>query len=219
MIDAPTPEVGERTVTGYCRACPAFCGVVVTVENGSPVRIRGDDAHPVSRGYLCPKGRKMALLPDDPSVLDRLLVERLDHGMRRPRPELVLGNRREVGHTNSTFTWVIGPHERPEPFVYVSPLDAEAAGVGDGERVEVTSPHGSVVGSCRVDDRLARGTITIPHGFDEPNVGHLTATDQDVDPLTGMLTLVGVPLSLRTAPRGSGRATLTTAEQGAESAG
>ncbi len=44
---------------------------------------------------------------------------------------------------------------------------------------------------------MSPGTVAIPHGFAEPNVGHLTATDADLDPLTGMPMLVGVPVSLR----------------------
>ena len=40
-----------------CRLCPAFCGMVVEVEGGKVVRARGDKEHPISRGYLCPKGR------------------------------------------------------------------------------------------------------------------------------------------------------------------
>ena len=43
---------------------------------------------------------------------------------------------------------------------------------------------------------MARGTLVVPHGFTDPNVGHLTATDVDVDPLTGMPTLVGIPVSI-----------------------
>ena len=29
---------------------------------------------------------------------------------------------------------------------------------------------------------MAAGTLVIPHGFSEPNVGHLTATDVDTTP-------------------------------------
>ena len=67
----------------------------------------------------------------------------------------------------------------------------------DGDRVQVTSPHGSLVAVARLDDGMSPGTVVVPHGFAEPNVGHLTATDVDLDPLTGMPTLVGVPVTLR----------------------
>jgi len=48
---------------------------------------------------------------------------------------------------------------------------------------------------------MSPGTAVIPHGFTEPNVGHLTATGADLDPLTGMPTLVGVPVTLRVVSR------------------
>jgi hypothetical protein len=54
---------------------------------------------------------------------------------------------------------------------------------------------------------MARGTLVVPHGFTDPNVGHLTATDVDVDPLSGMPTLVGVPVSLQCMAGGEERST------------
>jgi anaerobic selenocysteine-containing dehydrogenase len=123
----------------------------------------------------------------------------VDDALRRPRHDLVLGNRREVDHTNSTMAWGVGGHPPSEPYIYVNATDAEAAGVGDGDVAELASPHGTVTGEVRIDDALARGTVNLPHGFARPNVGNLTATDVDVDPLTGMPTLIGVPVSLRPA--------------------
>jgi len=38
--------------------CPDACGVLITVENGRAVRIQGDPAHPVTRGFLCAKVAK-----------------------------------------------------------------------------------------------------------------------------------------------------------------
>src|SRR5262249_54275352 len=35
--------------------CPDTCGVLVTVEDGRGVKLRGDAAHPVTRGFLCGK--------------------------------------------------------------------------------------------------------------------------------------------------------------------
>jgi anaerobic selenocysteine-containing dehydrogenase len=126
-----------------------------------------------------------------------VLVERLVAALAHPAHDLVLGNRRERTHTNSMYTWGTADDAAPTPYLYVSPVDADHAGVCDGDRVEVTSPHGAVVAVARLDDGMATGTVVIPHGFAEPNVGHLTATDADLDPLTGMPMLVGVPVSLR----------------------
>jgi anaerobic selenocysteine-containing dehydrogenase len=35
--------------------CPDCCALLVTVENGHATRLRGDPAHPVTRGFLCGK--------------------------------------------------------------------------------------------------------------------------------------------------------------------
>ena len=38
--------------------CPDACGVLITTENGRAVKIQGDPAHPVTRGFLCAKVAK-----------------------------------------------------------------------------------------------------------------------------------------------------------------
>jgi len=47
----------EKAVASTCMLCPARCGIVGRVVDGSLVRIDGNPLHPVSRGGLCPKGR------------------------------------------------------------------------------------------------------------------------------------------------------------------
>src|SRR4051812_24757928 len=58
-----------KTVPSYCRICPALCGVLVDVVGDRVVAVRGDRDHPLSRGYTCPKGRR---LPDEHDAPDRL---------------------------------------------------------------------------------------------------------------------------------------------------
>lgn len=50
----------------YCRICEQLCGIVADVADGEVVRIRGDILHPVSDGYICPKGANMGLMQSDP---------------------------------------------------------------------------------------------------------------------------------------------------------
>ena len=38
--------------------CPDACGVLITVEDGRVTKIKGDPAHPVTRGFLCAKVAK-----------------------------------------------------------------------------------------------------------------------------------------------------------------
>lgn len=46
----------EHTI---CRACHAQCGLLVDMEDGRPVKIRGDKDNPVYFGYSCIKGREL----------------------------------------------------------------------------------------------------------------------------------------------------------------
>lgn len=43
-----------------CRLCIAHCGVMVTVDDGIPVKVDGDPDNPMFKGYTCPKGRALA---------------------------------------------------------------------------------------------------------------------------------------------------------------
>jgi len=63
-------------------ACPLdcfdLCGLLATVENDRVTRIQGDPDHPVTRGKVCVKGKK--------------LLERLYHPERLQSPLLKKGN-------------------------------------------------------------------------------------------------------------------------------
>ena len=64
------PELHYRS----CPLCEATCGVAIEVEGDQVVSVRGDDADPFSRGYICPKGTALADLHHDPDRLRRPLV-------------------------------------------------------------------------------------------------------------------------------------------------
>jgi formate dehydrogenase len=64
-----------RTVPTWCRLCESACGLLVDVEGARVLRIRPDDAHPVSRGHVCAKGTGFARVHHHP---DRLRAPRLD---------------------------------------------------------------------------------------------------------------------------------------------
>lgn len=71
-------ENRTRTFHNVCTLdCPDSCGVLVTVDHatGRAVKVQGDPAHPVTRGFLCGKVAK---------YLDRVYApDRLLHPMRR----------------------------------------------------------------------------------------------------------------------------------------
>ena len=53
----------------FCRFCHAMCGIEVDVEDGIPVRVRGDRDNPMTQGFTCIKGRS---LPDQHTHASRL---------------------------------------------------------------------------------------------------------------------------------------------------
>ena len=64
------------TTTAYatCTLCEATCGIAVTLDGDRVTAVRGDDADPFSRGYICPKATALADLHHDPDRLQRPLV-------------------------------------------------------------------------------------------------------------------------------------------------
>jgi anaerobic selenocysteine-containing dehydrogenase len=55
---------GERLQ--ICRICHNACPIVVDVEAGRAVRVRGDRSNPVYHGYICPKGASLPSFHNDP---------------------------------------------------------------------------------------------------------------------------------------------------------
>jgi anaerobic selenocysteine-containing dehydrogenase len=58
-----------ETRKSFCRFCHAVCGIEVDLEDGRAVAVRGDREHPVSRGYLCVKGRALLEQHEHPERL------------------------------------------------------------------------------------------------------------------------------------------------------
>jgi anaerobic selenocysteine-containing dehydrogenase len=72
---------GERTVFRTCPLCEATCGLELTFDNGSLLRIRGDDDDVFSHGFICPKGTTLGALHDDPDRLRGPMVRGADGGL------------------------------------------------------------------------------------------------------------------------------------------
>lgn len=60
-----------QTVRSFCRVCTSVCGILVDVDGDEVVRVRGDQEHPFSHGYTCPKGRALPQLHHHPDRLER----------------------------------------------------------------------------------------------------------------------------------------------------
>jgi len=58
-----------------CILCSRNCGISVETDGGRIVGVRGDDAHPMSKGYLCQKAARLAYYQDH--------ADRLEHPLKR----------------------------------------------------------------------------------------------------------------------------------------
>jgi anaerobic selenocysteine-containing dehydrogenase len=51
-----TQKAADRWIPTTCGYCSVGCGMFIGVRDGRAVSVRGNSAHPVNRGQLCPKG-------------------------------------------------------------------------------------------------------------------------------------------------------------------
>jgi anaerobic selenocysteine-containing dehydrogenase len=64
----------SKTVRSICFECHARCGVLLEVQGGKLVDIKGDKDHPFSRGYICPKGNAVKEIIYHPERITRPLL-------------------------------------------------------------------------------------------------------------------------------------------------
>lgn len=135
-------------------------------------------------------------------IAPQQLVDRLEELSHLPAPDgLRLSPRRQLRQLNSQLTRSGTADGRVESaMVVVHPLDAEARGVRDGNRVQVTSAHGSLEGQAVLDATIARGCVSIPHGHADVNPNNLTSAAHDIEPLTGMMLSSGTRVELSPLP-------------------
>ena len=128
--------------TTLCRNCGSMCPVLVTIENGRPVKVEGDRAAPIYGGYTCPKGRA---LPEQHASPGRLLhsMKRGEDGTHRPIPSEramdVVAERVSAivaEHGPRAVALYIGTNALPYP---ASPAAATAFLIGLGSRMMFSS--------------------------------------------------------------------------------
>ena len=85
--------------------------------------------------------------------------------------------------------------------VWINPVDAR--GIGDGDRVVVSSGPASMTATARVTEDVVAGALSVPHGLGDGNVSLLTSGAPDrVDPLTGMVIQSGFAVEVRAVSDG-----------------
>ena len=192
LTEDPVPSDFTGTRLGVCNLCEAICGLELTLEDGRVTGIRGNDADPLSRGYICPKGVSMADVHEDP---DRL---------RRPI--------RRVGDTWEDIDWdealdlvadrlvaVAEEHGPDAVGVYLGNPNVHSVGF---------ATHGvPFVKSLRTRNRFSASTVDqVPHQFVAWQMfGHqLLLPVPDIDRTTFFLVLGANPMasngSLMTVP-------------------
>lgn len=146
--------------------------------------------------FLSHLGRKIDLAP--PELVHRFTV--FEQGLPSP-VRLALVPRRLPRQVNSALRDVgmqstLGPF----PTLLLHPFDAAERGILDGSVVEVSTDLATVVASAEVTETIRPGTVSLPAGWESPNVNLLTA-DDDCDPLTGMPRLSTYTVDVQLAPR------------------
>ena len=75
-----------------CILCSRNCGLTVTIENGKFTRIRGDDEHPVSKGYICQKAARLEHYQNHADRLTHPLKRQADGSFVRVSWDEALGD-------------------------------------------------------------------------------------------------------------------------------
>ncbi|MGE3909569.1 MAG: molybdopterin-dependent oxidoreductase [Chloroflexota bacterium] len=79
MVASPSrPPAQLQTVHTMCpmNCHPTYCGMLVTVQDGKLLEVKGDPDHPDSRGFLCVRGRSAHEIQGNPLRLSRPLIRR-----------------------------------------------------------------------------------------------------------------------------------------------
>lgn len=66
-----------------CRSCAAYCPVDVTIDGGRAVKVEGNHEAPLYKGFICPKGRALTAMHNNPDRLKNHL-KRQSNGSYEP---------------------------------------------------------------------------------------------------------------------------------------
>ncbi len=120
-----------------------------------------------------------------------------------------------------------GGREQP---LHINPHDASKLGLGEGDRVRVSSKDGSIEVAVKFTDDLGQGTVALAHGWGHRggwklansnpgvNVNVLAGSSvDDLEPLAGMAFLNGIAVSVEPTGQASAAAAATEAVTAAPS--
>ncbi|MBI4126457.1 MAG: TAT-variant-translocated molybdopterin oxidoreductase [Deltaproteobacteria bacterium] len=70
-------EITPGVATWYastCGECPSACGILAKVREGRPIKLEGNDLHPLNQGSLCARGQASLLNLYDPDRIQQPLI-------------------------------------------------------------------------------------------------------------------------------------------------
>jgi len=148
----------------------------------------------------------------DTAMLAELREVRAEDVLTRRRTDgefpLLLITRRVQESTNSGVRMLERAKRSPNP-AYMHPDDLAARSLHPGDRVEIRSRYGKVIGFVAADPHLRRGVVSMTHGYgarhgrdydpqrDGANVNELLSWEGDHDRYHGMPRMSAVPIDVR----------------------
>ncbi len=177
-----------------------YAGLVRAVDRdldyGDPDRI-DEAAYEAWQPITWPVGVEKRLFADGQFFTENGKARFVPTAPRRPdatpdwRYPFILntGRYRDHWHTlTRTARSVTLSRHRNEPLAEINPGDAEALGIGDGDLISVTSPHGQAVLPAALSENISQGQLFVPMhwsgGYNETAaVNQLVAPA--VDPVSG----------------------------------
>ena len=110
---------------------------------------------------------------------------------------MITGSRKAIYHHSRFREIKKFKHAIPRAQAEIHAGDAAEMGVQDGETVRIVSKIGAITIQAKVvqDQRILKGFIDVPHGWNNPNVNRLT-NDRDVCPVAGFPNMKIVPVRL-----------------------
>ena len=187
---------------------------------GSAVPLSSVKRYP--NGHLFDEARK-TVQPRDPDCKARLelanetMLDELGQVRAQPLEERRAKNvdypflfipRRIQNSTNvvsSTDRSVLKTTYNP---AYMNPGDLDLLGLSSGDKVEIRSQHGAIIGFVEAENDLRPGVLSMTHGFgknpgddydpkrDGANVNRLTSWTDDYDPYHGMPRMGAIPVAV-----------------------